>query len=308
MAEYRELEKLKQEADSGKADSCYELGEYYYEQKDYETAFYWYQKTTECINPNPTAFFNIGCAYQFGEGVPRDLAEAFRYYEYAAKYNLPQALFNLAFFYENGFIAARDCEKAEEYCRRATCEINRVTTKLHQMEEKEKQEKSIFSSVETDLRRMREKMDDQGRDIKECRKLAETHSLLAGQIKKFQEQERELNQRCIRNEGENAQLREQHRQDMRTIQSLQKDKNSANELLAAQRNDIQDLQKRNESFLNQSHFFQMQCENLKQMLHEAEKRAGHSLKVTGILKWIIFGETVVLTACAGIMFFLLLSF
>ncbi len=176
------------------------------------------------------------------------------------------------------------------------------------MEEKEKQEKSIFSSVETDLRRMRENMDAQGRDIKEYRKLAETHSLLGGQIKKFQEQERELNQRCIRNEGENAQLREQHRQDMRTIQSLQKDKNSANELLAAQRNDIQDLQKRNESFLNQSHFFQMQCENLKQMLHEAEKRAGHSLKVTGILKWIIFGETVVLTACAGIMIFLLLSF
>ena len=62
MAEYRELEKLKKEADSGKADSCYELGEYYYEQKDYETAFYWYQKTTECINPNPTAFFNIFCA------------------------------------------------------------------------------------------------------------------------------------------------------------------------------------------------------------------------------------------------------
>ena len=240
--------------------------------------------------------------------MPRDLAEAFRYYEYAAKYNLPQALFNLAFFYENGFIAARDCEKAEEYCRRATHEINRMTTKLHRIEEKEKQEKSIFSSVETDLRRMRENMDAQGRDIKEYRKLAETHSLLGGQIKKFQEQERELNQRCIRNEGENAQLREQHRQDMRTIQSLQKDKNSANELLAAQRNDIQDLQKRNESFLNQSHFFQMQCENLKQMLHEAEKRAGHSLKVTGILKWIIFGETVVLTACAGIMIFLLLSF
>ena len=89
-------------------------------------------------------FFNIGCAYQFGEGVPRDLAEAFRYYEYAAKYNLPQALFNLAFFYENGFIVARDCEKAEEYCRRATCEINRVTTKLHRMEEKEKQEKTEY--------------------------------------------------------------------------------------------------------------------------------------------------------------------
>ena len=80
------------------------------------------------------------------------------------------------------------------------------------------------------------------------------------------------------------------------------------ETFSTDRNDIQDLQKRNESFLNQSHFFQMQCENLKQMLHEAEKRAGHSLKVTGILKWIIFGETVVLTACAGIMIFLLLSF
>ena len=183
-----------------------------------------------------------------------------------------------------------------------------MTTKLHRIEEKEKQEKSIFSSVETDLRRMREKMDDQGRDIKECRKLAETHSLLAGQLKKLQEQERELNQRCIRNEGENARLREQHSQDTLAIQSLQKDKNSANELLAAQRNDIQDLQKRNEGFLNQSHFFQMQCENLKQMLQEAENRAGHSLKVTGILKWILFGETVVLTACAGIMFFLLLSF
>ena len=92
------------------------------------------------------------------------------------------------------------------------------------------------------------------------------------------------------------------------MQSLQKDKNSASELLAAQRNDIQDLQKRNESFLNQSHFFQMQCEDLKQVLQEAEKRAGHSLKVTGILKGIIFGETFILTACAGIMIFLLLSF
>ena len=199
------------------------LGSTIMNRKTMKQLFTGIRKRQNVINPNPTAFFNIGCAYQFGEGVPRDLAEAFRYYEYAAKYNLPQALFNLAFFYENGFIAARDCEKAEEYCRRAT--LNQPDDdKAAPDRRKRKTGKSIFSSVETDLRRMREKMDDQGRDIKECRKLAETHSLLAGQLKKLQEQERELNQRCIRNEGENARLREQHSQDTLAIQSLQKDK------------------------------------------------------------------------------------
>lgn len=122
----------------GDADACYDIAEYYYLQKDYINAFEWYKATIKCKNPNPTAYFNLGYAYQYGEGTEKDMFAAFEAYQKAAEYNLPQALNNLAFFYEAGIVVSRDQAYADELCRKATQVLNNLQTELYK-EKKENQ-------------------------------------------------------------------------------------------------------------------------------------------------------------------------
>lgn len=118
-------------ANNHDGDACFDLGEYFYAQKDYAQAFAWYQKAAQAPEPNPNAFFNLGYAYQYGEGTPQDMIAAFDCYQKAAELDLPQALNNLAYFYEAGIVVERDIEKADNLMRRATALMNNLQTELY---------------------------------------------------------------------------------------------------------------------------------------------------------------------------------
>ncbi len=120
-------------AENGDADSCFDVAEYYYAQKDYSQAFQWYKKSAECDSPNPIAFFNLAYAYQYGEGTEVDMFAAFEWYQKAAAENIPQALNNLAYFYDAGIAVNRDPEKADALCRQATVLLNNLQTELYKM-------------------------------------------------------------------------------------------------------------------------------------------------------------------------------
>lgn len=140
--------KLRQLADQGDANACFDIAESYYAQKNYSEAFKWYKKTISCKNPNPVAYFNIAYALQFGEGVDVDIASSLDYYQKAVTYELPQAMYNLAFFYQNGIIVPKDSEKAVRLCREATLKLNELLNKLFKLQsEQETLAEEYYASI-----------------------------------------------------------------------------------------------------------------------------------------------------------------
>ena len=218
------LQEIKEKVSKGDAEACYELAEYYYAQKDYKNAFQMYQKTITCVDANPTAYFNIAYAYQFGEGVERDLSAAFDFYSQAAGYNLPQAMYNLAYFYENGFVVSQDYSRAEEYCRRATFELNRLTTQLYHKEQKEKKEKSIYENVQEQLSGIRVHMDSQDEFLETYGQLSLSYRTISESMKDIQDENKSLQQKYVDASKENARLGEQCIQTAHMIDDLKKDK------------------------------------------------------------------------------------
>lgn len=124
------MQSVMNRGNAGDGDACFDVAEYYYAQKKPEEAFHWYKKTTECDNPNPNAYFNLGYAYQYGEGTEIDMFASFEAYQKAAEQGLPQAMNNLAYFYEAGIVVPRDQDKADELCREATYVLNNLQTEL----------------------------------------------------------------------------------------------------------------------------------------------------------------------------------
>lgn len=140
--------KLRQLADQGDANACFDIAESYYAQKNYSEAFKWYKKTISCKDPNPVAYFNIAYALQFGEGVDVDIASSLDYYQKAVIYELPQAMYNLAFFYQNGIIVPKDSEKAVRLCREATLKLNELQNKLFKLQsEQESLTEEYYASI-----------------------------------------------------------------------------------------------------------------------------------------------------------------
>lgn len=133
----KEFMQTQDKAKAHNADACYRLGEHYYACSDFDNAFKWYKNAADCSDPNPCVYFNIGYAYQHGQGVASDIREAFLWYKRAAEYKLPQALYNLAYFYQNGLGIPEDQEKANYYIRLATEAMNSAQTKLYDMQERE---------------------------------------------------------------------------------------------------------------------------------------------------------------------------
>lgn len=131
------LNTLFSRAQAGDAKAAYEVAEYYYGRHDFKKAFEWYAKTAQCENPNPMVYFNLGYACQKGEGTEIDLISAFDYYEKAAARHLPQALYNLAYFYQNGLVVKQDFAKAEEYSRQAAQEMANLVNRLYEAEARE---------------------------------------------------------------------------------------------------------------------------------------------------------------------------
>lgn len=106
---------------------AYEIGEYYYSLGDYPKSVEWYEHAVSGVPVVPLALYALGYACQNGQGTPVDLIRAFQYYEAAAEKDVPQACYNLAFFYQNGIAVARNSEKANYYCERASETLKKLT-------------------------------------------------------------------------------------------------------------------------------------------------------------------------------------
>ena len=68
--------------------------------KDQTEAVRWYQLAAD--QDFPQAQFNLGYAYDVGQGVPQDHAHAFTWYRLAAEQGVVGALYNLGLMYDTG--------------------------------------------------------------------------------------------------------------------------------------------------------------------------------------------------------------
>ena len=68
--------------------------------RDYAEAARWFRKAAE--QGDAGAQFNLGVTYDRGKGVPQDYAEALRWYLKAAGQGHARAQFNVGVMYENG--------------------------------------------------------------------------------------------------------------------------------------------------------------------------------------------------------------
>lgn len=127
------MKEVMDKAKQGDGDACFDVAEFFYAQKDFGNAFLWNKKASECAQPNPGAFFNLGYAYQYGEGTDVDMFAAFEAYQKASDLGVPQAMNNLAMFYETGIVVSRDLDRADELCRNATKILNNLQTELYKV-------------------------------------------------------------------------------------------------------------------------------------------------------------------------------
>jgi uncharacterized protein len=108
-------------AEQGNAQAQFNLGLAYYDgkgvPKDYAEAVKWYRKAVE--QGNAQAQNNLGLCYQNGTGVPKDDAEAVRWFRKAAEQGLAQAQANLGVCYQNGTGVPKDDAEAIRWFRKA---------------------------------------------------------------------------------------------------------------------------------------------------------------------------------------------
>ena len=74
---------------------------------------------TEADNGEPKAQFKLGLMYALGDGVPKDSAEAAKWYRKAAEQGLATAQFNLGLMYDNGDGVPKDGTEAVKWYRKA---------------------------------------------------------------------------------------------------------------------------------------------------------------------------------------------
>ena len=91
-------------AEQGDSEAQTDLGMRYHTgdgvPKDYAEAVKWYHKAAE--QGHAIAQYNLGVMYAIGEGVPQDDAEAAKWYRKAAEQGRARAQYNLGSMYEQG--------------------------------------------------------------------------------------------------------------------------------------------------------------------------------------------------------------
>ena len=71
------------------------------------------------MDTDVSALINLGCLYQFGKGVEKDEAEAFRLFTLAAEKGHRIAYNNLGECYENAHGVEKDLQKAKYWYKKA---------------------------------------------------------------------------------------------------------------------------------------------------------------------------------------------
>jgi TPR repeat protein len=111
----------KRQAAAGDAKAQCNLGVAYYNgdgvPKDEAEAIRWFRKAAD--QGYAEAQFNLGVAYDFGNGVPKDEVEAVRWYRKAADQGHAKAQYNLGVAYRNGDGVAEDSTEAIRWYRKA---------------------------------------------------------------------------------------------------------------------------------------------------------------------------------------------
>lgn len=117
-----EMDRLRRVAEAGDPIAQASLGLRYYRgqgvRKDLEEAFRWTKQAAE--QGEARAQSNLGFYYMNGEGVGRDPAQAARWWREAASQGLQQAQFNLGLLYETGRGVSADPEEAAKWYRLAS--------------------------------------------------------------------------------------------------------------------------------------------------------------------------------------------
>lgn len=115
-----QMAKLEDSAKSGDARAALALGNHFHDLGDFQSSFFWYCHALEQEGANPITYFYLGYAYQYGEGTAIDRMQALVMYQKAAEFDVPQALYSLAYFYQNGIVVPRDESMAQGYMKQAT--------------------------------------------------------------------------------------------------------------------------------------------------------------------------------------------
>lgn len=117
-----EMDRLRRVAEAGDPIAQASLGLRYYRgqgvRKDLEEAFRWTKQAAE--QGEARAQSNLGFYYMNGEGVGRDPAQAARWWREAASQGLQQAQFNLGLLYETGRGVSADPQEAAKWYRLAS--------------------------------------------------------------------------------------------------------------------------------------------------------------------------------------------
>jgi hypothetical protein len=112
---------LHAKAEKGDARAQLDLGTIYYNgegvPKDFAEALKWYRKAAE--QGNARAQHNLGVCYDQGNGVPKDGTEAVKWYRKAADQNVAEAQYNLGVAYANGESVPKDPAEAVKWYRKA---------------------------------------------------------------------------------------------------------------------------------------------------------------------------------------------
>ena len=122
-----ELDRLRRIAEAGDPVAQASLGLRYYRgqgvRRDLDEAFRWTELAAQ--QGEARAQSNLGFYYMNGEGVRRDPSQAARWWRAAASQGLPQAQYNLGLLYETGQGVAKDPQEAAKWYRLAVAQGDR---------------------------------------------------------------------------------------------------------------------------------------------------------------------------------------
>ena len=104
-------------AKQGNVEAQFDLGMYYYEEKNYTKAVEWFMKAAE--NGNVKAQYKLGVCYYNGLGITKDETKAVKWYTKAAKENYINAQNDLAYCYLTGRGVETNYKKAIEWYTKA---------------------------------------------------------------------------------------------------------------------------------------------------------------------------------------------
>jgi hypothetical protein len=129
---------IQERAEAGDADAQLQLGHLYESgegvPKDYAEAAKWYRKAAEQGNAEPQLY--LGCSYATGRGVPKDSAEHLKWIRKAAQQGLADAQVQLGLLYEIGQEVPKDFAAAYMWMNLAATGGNKEFGELRNLLEK----------------------------------------------------------------------------------------------------------------------------------------------------------------------------